>query len=110
MADTSHFTLLNDIQVFSENEMLDDVESHIVENLNPTFRLRPYQKEAFSRFQFYVEGYKKRQKPSHLLFQMATGSGKTLIMAGCILHLYKKGYRNIASRSKDERISPKVPD
>lgn len=46
------------MQVFSENEMLDDVESHIVENLNPAFRLRPYQKESFSRFQFYLDGYK----------------------------------------------------
>jgi type III restriction enzyme len=25
---------------------------------------------------------------------MATGSGKTLIMAGLILYLYEKGYRN----------------
>jgi len=33
-------------------------------------------------------------KPIQLLFHMATGSGKTLIMAGAILNLYKKGYRN----------------
>ena len=58
--------------------MLDVVESQIVENLNPVFRLRPYQKESFSRFQFYVDGYKKRQNPAHLLFQMATSSSKNL--------------------------------
>ena len=29
-----------------------------------------------------------------LLFNLATGSGKTLIMAGLILYLYQKGYRN----------------
>lgn len=110
MADTSHFTLLNDMQVFSENEMLDDVESHIVENLNPAFRLRPYQKESFSRFQFYLDGYKKRQHPAHLLFQMATGSGKTLIMAGCILHLYKKGYRNFLFFVNSSNIIEKTRD
>lgn len=110
MADTSHFTLLNDMQVFSENEMLDDVESHIVENLNPAFRLRPYQKESFSRFQFYLDGYKKRKHPAHLLFQMATGSGKTLIMAGCILHLYKKGYRNFLFFVNSTNIIEKTRD
>jgi type III restriction enzyme len=110
MADTSHFTLLNDMQVFSENEMLDDVESHIVENLNPKFRLRPYQKESFSRFQFYLHGYKKRKNPAHLLFQMATGSGKTLIMAGCILHLYKKGYRNFLFFVNSSNIIEKTRD
>ncbi|MDR9410705.1 MAG: DEAD/DEAH box helicase family protein, partial [Balneolaceae bacterium] len=110
MADTSHFTLVNDMQVFSENEMLDDVESHIVENLNPKFRLRPYQKESFSRFQFYLDGYKKRKNPAHLLFQMATGSGKTLIMAGCILHLYKKGYRNFLFFVNSSNIIEKTRD
>jgi len=110
MADISHFTLLNDMQVFSENEMLDDVENHIIENLNPSFRLRPYQKEAFSRFQFYLEGYKKRQNPAHLLFQMATGSGKTLIMAGCILHLYQKGYRNFLFFVNSSNIIDKTKD
>lgn len=110
MADTSHFTLLNAMQVFSENEMLDDVESHVVENLNPAFRLRPYQKEAFSRFQFYLDGYKKRQNPAHLLFQMATGSGKTLIMAGCILHLYQKGYRNFLFFVNSSNIIDKTKD
>ncbi len=94
MIDASKFPLLNEMRVFSDNEMLGEVESLVSENLNPKFRLRPYQKEAFKRFQFYTGSYSKRQNPAHLLFQMATGSGKTLIMAGCILHLYKKGYRN----------------
>ena len=34
------------------------------------------------------------QKPTQVLFHMATGSGKTLIMAGLMLYLYKQGYRN----------------
>lgn len=70
-----------------------ELPSYIPENLNPNFELRPYQKEAFENFITYFEG-KLRQRPSQVLFHMATGSGKTLIMAGLMLYLYKQGYRN----------------
>jgi len=73
---------------------LPEVPSEIRNNLNPSFELRPYQKEAFGRFIYYLANDRLRQKPSQLLFHMATGSGKTLIMAGAILYLYKLGYRN----------------
>ena len=71
-----------------------ELPSYIPENLNPNFELRPYQKEAFENFITYFENDKMRQKPTQVLFHMATGSGKTLIMAGLMLYLYKKGYRN----------------
>lgn len=63
--------------------------------LNPLMQLRPYQKEAFQYFINYWE-YDLEFKPfrPHVLFHMATGSGKTLIMAGLIVYLYKQGYRN----------------
>ena len=64
-------------------------------NLNPAFEMRPYQKRAFENFVFWFEDTKNpRPKPSQVLFHMATGSGKTLIMAGLMLYLYKKGYRD----------------
>lgn len=66
----------------------------ILSNLREGYGQRPYQIEAFSRFIFYINNDKLRTKPTQLLFHMATGSGKTLVMAGCILYLYKKGYRN----------------
>ena len=66
----------------------------ILKNLNPTFIMREYQKEALGRFFYYCEEYHQKQKPIHLMFNMATGSGKTLIMAANILYLYQKGYRN----------------
>ncbi|MFQ5616705.1 MAG: DEAD/DEAH box helicase family protein, partial [Anaerolineales bacterium] len=56
--------------------------------------LRPYQKKALSRLLYYLNGYPKRANPAQLLFHMATGSGKTLIMAAAILYLYQQGYRN----------------
>ena len=84
---------------------------------NLKFNIRPYQEEAFRRYLFVeqedFEG--KPPKPFHLLFNMATGSGKTLIMAGLILHLYEKGYRNflffvnsnnIIQKTKDNFLNP----
>ncbi len=72
----------------------DELPLYISNNLNPTFELRPYQKEAYCNFINYFENDKLCQKPTQVLFHMATGSGKTLIMAGLIIYLYKQGYRN----------------
>src|SRR3990167_2680181 len=69
-------------------------KTDILKNLNPAFPAREYQKESLGRFYYYVEEYHQKQKPIHLMFNMATGSGKTLIMAANILYLYQKGYRN----------------
>jgi type III restriction enzyme len=66
----------------------------IIENLNQAMTLRPYQREAIGRYLFYQESFVSRRNPTHLLFNMATGSGKTLIMAATMLHLYEQGYRN----------------
>ena len=55
-----------------------------------------WQKEAFENFLTF-EAIKEKEdlkKPSHLMFNMATGTGKTLLMAACILHYYQKGYRH----------------
>lgn len=72
------------------------VPDYIKDNLNPNFEMRPYQKEAFGRFEFYLDQYQNKPKnePINVLYHMATGSGKTLIMAGEMLTLYKRGYRN----------------
>jgi type III restriction enzyme len=75
-----------------KNKATEKVE--VLKNLNQTFSIREYQKEALGRFYYYCEEYKQKQKPTHLMFNMATGSGKTLIMAANILYLYQKGYRN----------------
>lgn len=73
-----------------------DLPKWIKDNLKPEFVLRPYQIEAFKRYVFLDEEDfdEKPDKPMHLLYNMATGSGKTLVMAGLILHLYEKGHRN----------------
>lgn len=94
-----------------------NVPNHITDNLK--FDQRPYQIEAFQRFMLCdsenFEGKPKR--PFHLLYNMATGSGKTLIMAGLLLHLYQKGYRNflffvnsnnIIQKTKDNFLNPQA--
>lgn len=72
-----------------------EIPEYIVNNLNHKFELREYQKEAFQNFITYFEDDRfNHNKQIWTLFHSATGSGKTLIMAGLILYLYKKGYRN----------------
>lgn len=66
------------------------IPGYLTDNLK--FEIRDYQKEAFLRYFYHESEFSK--KPVHLLYNMATGSGKTLVMAGLILHLYNKGYRN----------------
>lgn len=62
----------------------------ISDNLSKT--LREYQVQALKRFIWLYET--DRAKAKHLLFNMATGSGKTLVMAAIVLYLYEQGYRN----------------
>jgi len=79
---------------FSKREKSSNPLVYLEKNFAQNIELRDYQIEAFSRFFYYYEKYNQKVLPIHLLFNMATGSGKTLIMAGLILYLYKKGYRN----------------
>jgi len=109
-------TLIQDYDALSKMGILDkETPKYIVDNLNPAFKLREYQKEAIARFIHYLEQNPNRIKPSQLLFHMATGSGKTLLMAANILYLYKKGYRNflffvnstnIIEKTKDNFLNP----
>ena len=87
-----------------------DIPKFIKENLNPKFPLRAYQEEAFARFFYYNKDYPEKQMPMHLLFNMATGSGKTLIMAGLMLYLYEKGYRNFLFFVNSTNIIKKTID
>ena len=85
--------LYEKIDALSEYGSSAVLPSYIPGNLNPNFELRPYQKQAFEYFITHFES-SNRSKPTQVLFHMATGSGKTLIMAGLMLYLYKQGYRN----------------
>ena len=57
--------------------------------------LRYYQEEALRYLHYAQESSDVETKYKHLLFHMATGSGKTMVMAGAILYLFKEhGYQN----------------
>ena len=88
----------------------DIVPDCISGNINPLFELRPYQNKAFSNFTNYFENDRLRQNPTQVLFHMATGSGKTLIMAGLIMYLFRKGYRNFLFFVHLDNIIQKTKD
>ena len=88
-----------------------EIPDSITQNLNPVFELRPYQEDAYASFVHYFNtDLPGKEKPLHLLFNMATGSGKTLIMAGLILYLYEKGYRNFLFFVNSTNIIEKTKD
>ena len=70
-----------------------EIPNYVSDNLKPGFGKRPYQIESFQRFIlcYNEEFIGKPKSPFHLMYNMATGSGKTLVMAGLILYLYEKG-------------------
>lgn len=86
-----------------------ELPDYVPENLNAAFELRPYQEDAFRNFITFYES-DKRPNPTQVLFHMATGSGKTLIMAGLIIYLYKLGYRNFLFFVNLDNIVQKTKD
>nr|WP_120888170.1 DEAD/DEAH box helicase family protein [Helicobacter pylori] len=66
-----------------------ELPTHITSNLKK--ELRDYQKQAIDN---YLEKRKSHPTQKHFMFEMATGSGKTLVMAGLILECCKQGYQN----------------
>ncbi|TPH58421.1 DEAD/DEAH box helicase [Helicobacter pylori] len=66
-----------------------ELPTHITSNLKK--ELRNYQKKAIHH---YLEKRQSNPTQKHFMFEMATGSGKTLVMAGLILECCKQGYQN----------------
>ena len=86
--------LYQKVDILKEEAISIDIPEIITKGLSKKIILRQYQIEAFKSFLVYYENDKlKKNKQIHTLFHMATGSGKTVIMAGLILYLYTKGYR-----------------
>ena len=86
--------LYQKVDILKEEAISIDIPEIITKGLSKKIILREYQIEAFKSFLVYYENDNlKKNKQIHTLFHMATGSGKTVIMAGLILYLYTKGYR-----------------
>ena len=110
---TTTQSLSDQYDILSKFKVLgNDIPTCITDNLNLDFPLRPYQKEALHRFIYYIDHPEslQQQTTAWLLFQMATGSGKTLIMAAQILYLYAKGYRNFIFFVNSANVIEKTRD
>ncbi len=96
-----------------------EIPDIILSNINKRIVLRDYQETSIKRFIEYFENKNDYQSQivnddlyksnkNHILFNMATGSGKTVIMACLILYLYEKGYRNFLFLSHLNSINTKT--
>lgn len=71
-----------------------EIPQYILGNLKYDFFT--WQKEAFENLLTF-QAIKQRENPhtpTHLMFNLATGTGKTLLMASTILYYYQQGYRH----------------
>lgn len=94
----AELSLLNEVTRMDEsfmNELLGwETPSYVTDNMVHTFR--HYQNTALRFFHYsqIAEAFQYRNI-NHVLFNMATGSGKTDLMAGLILYLYQEhDYQN----------------
>lgn len=86
-----------------------EVPNYIVDNLR--HKLRPYQEQALRQFIYTQRSDTADIAFNHLLFHMATGSGKTLVLAGTILFLFKeKGHQNFIFFVNSDAIIKKTYD
>ena len=97
--ETYDFAVENHFLNFREN-----IPGYITKNLR--YSLRPYQEEAVGRYLHHHS--REEDKKEQILFNMATGSGKTLLMAAIILEKYKQGERNFIFFVNNDNILTKT--
>lgn len=70
-----------------------EIPKYISKNLK--YEFFEWQKLAFENLLTFqsIKEKEQRTNPTHLMFNMATGTGKTLLMAATLLYYYKQGYR-----------------
>ena len=86
------------------------IPNYIIDNLR--FPLFKWQEDAMQNF-LLAEAIKQVENPgtaSHYMFNMATGTGKTLVLASTILYYYKQGYRNFIFFVDQNNIVGKTED
>lgn len=84
-------TLPNTLKIPAKTQAIPE---YITSNLK--HNLFEWQEEALKHFLAYCENKSDidGNPYTHLMFNLATGAGKTLLMAAAILYYYKQGYRN----------------
>lgn len=85
----------------------EELPDYITQNLR--YPLRSYQQEALGRYLYYKND-DNRAIPEQVLYNMATGSGKTLLMAAIILEKFQQGERNFIFFVNNYNILTKTKD
>lgn len=86
-----------------------EIPYYIKENLG--HYLRPYQEEALLHLIYTQQSSSANISYNHLLFHMATGSGKTLVMAASLLYLFREqGHQNFIFFANSDAIVKKTTD
>lgn len=85
----------------------EELPDYITQNLR--YPLRSYQQEALGRYLYYKND-DNRAIPEQVLYNMATGSGKTLLMAAIILEKFQQGERNFIFFVNNDNILMKTKD
>jgi len=86
-----------------------EITQYIIDNLS--HKLRPYQEQALRQFIYTQRSDGADISFNHLLFHMATGSGKTLVLAATILYLFKEhGHQNFIFFVNSDAIIKKTFD
>lgn len=103
--------LFEEIDSFKSSNKISQLPQVIVSCLSPRINLREYQEHAILNFINYFENPELRKnKQIFNMFHMATGSGKTVIMAALILYLYSKGYKKFLFYVNSTNVLEKTID
>lgn len=110
-ANIRHFPLVEQAEV-AEKDLFDAHQGYVIPdyiNSNLIHTLRYYQDEALRNYHYTQTQIKP--SPQHVLFNMATGSGKTDLMAGLILYLYQEyDYNNFLFTVNTNSVLMKTKD
>ena len=110
-ANIRHFPLVEQAEV-AEKDLFDAHQGYTIPdyiNSNLIHTLRYYQDEAVRNYHYTQTRIKP--SPQHVLFNMATGSGKTDLMAGLILYLYQEyDYKNFLFTVNTNSVLMKTKD
>ena len=106
-----HFPLVEQAEL-AEKDLFNAHQGYIIPeyiNANLIHTLRHYQDEALRNYHYTRTQIKP--SPQHVLFNMATGSGKTDLMAGLILYLHQEyNYQNFLFTVNTNSVLMKTKD
>lgn len=100
--------LYEKIATLKEAGISETIPQFLIDNISTNIKLRDYQEEAIKDTLIYLNSNLSKNKQTHILYHMATGSGKTVIMALNILYYYRQGYRNFLFFTNQTNIISKT--